>query len=319
MVISTGQCERCRTPLEAGDLRCSICGEVAPAAMSASREHLEVKIMRCTGCGAAVAYDPEHQAPSCSFCDEVMEIETLEDPMEQSEGFLPFTLDQRGARQALKGWLGSRGWFCPSDLKSAAKLEQLRPLWWVGWLFDAHAFVSWAADSNAGSRRSSWAPHAGQTKMTFEDILVPASRGLNDREVDVAAAGCDISTAQRKPRGVKRATIEQFDVQRSQARREIVSTIESLARDQICEHHIPGHRYRNVNVSVLLRGLVTSRLAFPAWVLAYRYNNKLYRVVVCGQDGTRVTGEAPTSLVKILLVVVGLIVGILLGIAVGSL
>ncbi|MFP6766345.1 MAG: hypothetical protein VB858_22130, partial [Planctomycetaceae bacterium] len=64
-------------------------------------------------------------------------------------------------------------------------------------------------------------------------------------------------------------------------------------------------RYRNVHVSVLLRALVTRRLSFPAWVLAYRYRDRLYRVVVCGQDGSRVAGNAPLSMTKVLLVTLG--------------
>lgn len=309
MHTTTAHCERCETPLESGDLRCSICGQAAPVSAE-TREHVEVQILRCIGCGAAVAYDPEHQAPSCSFCDEVVELQTVEDPMEQSEGFLPFTVNRDDARKALRTWLGSLGWFRPSDLTSAARLEQLRPLWWVGWLFDAEAFVSWSGDSNAGARRSSWAPHSGQVAMEFDDILVSASRGLTDKEVHSAAAGCDLRSVREEPSGVERATIEQFELQRSQARREIVNAIQAIASDRVDEQHIPGSHSRKVSVSVLLRGLVTRRLSFPAWVLAYRYKNRLYRVVVCGQDGSYVTGDAPVSIVKILMVAIGVIAAV---------
>lgn len=306
MKTSTAHCERCETPLEGGDLRCSICGQAAPQ-QSIAREHVEVQILRCTGCGAAVAYDPEHQAPSCSFCGEVVELQTIEDPMEQSNGFLPFTVDRDDARRALRNWLGTLGWFRPSDLKSAARLEQLRPLWWVGWLFDAEALVSWSGDSNVDSRRSSWAPHAGQVAMNFDDILVSASRGLTDQEVQSTGPGYDLRTAREEPLGAEDATIEQFDLQRSQARYEIVKAIQVIASDRVRTQQIPGSRHRNVNASVLLRALVTRRLSFPAWVLAYRYKNRLYRVVVCGQDGMHVAGDAPLSFAKILLVGIGII------------
>jgi len=304
MNVTTEHCARCETPLESGDLRCSICGQATPV-QSAAREHLEVQILRCTGCGAAMAYDPDHQAPSCSFCGEVVELQTLEDPMEQTDAFLPFTLDRDGAGTALRHWLGSLSWFRPSDLKSTARLEELRPLWWAGWLFDAEALVSWSGDSNAGSRRSSWAPHAGQNRMIFDDILVSASRGLTDQEIQATAPGCDFTTAHEKPSGATPVIVEQFDLQRSQARRKIVDAIQRIATSRVQQQHIPGSRYRNVHVSVLLRALVTRRLSFPAWVLAYRYRDRLYRVVVCGQDGSRVAGKAPLSITKVLLVTLG--------------
>ena len=306
MDSTISHCERCATPLARDDLRCSICGQAAPA-RTTSREEVDVEILRCTGCGAAVAYDPDHRAPSCSFCDAVIEVEKVQDPMEQSEGFLPFTVDEQTARSTLKRWLGSLGWFRPSDLKSASRLEHLKPLWWVGWVFDAEALLSWSGDSNADSRRSAWAPHSGQTSMKFDDILVSASRGLTDAEVTAVTSGYNLSTVRQTPAGANGATIEQFDVQRSQARKEIVNAIHSIAAYEVGEKHIAGSRTRNVNVSVLLRQLVTRRFSFPAYVLAYRYKNRLYRVVICGQDDSRISGSAPVSVAKIMLVASGIV------------
>jgi hypothetical protein len=299
-------CERCDTPQELGDLRCSICGQ-STKVESKPRQQVEIKILRCTGCGAAVAYDPDHRAPSCSFCGEVFEVETLYDPMEQSEGFLPFSVDRDESREALKRWLGTLGWFRPSDLKATAKLEELKPLWWVGWVFNAEALVSWTADSNAGSRQSAWAPHSGQAAMDFESILVSASRGLTDAEASQIGPRCNLATVGTTQDGADGAIVEQFDLQRSQARQKITEAIEAFAEDRVAAEHVPGSNYRNVHVSVLLRKLVTRRLSFPAYVLAYRYKNNLYRAVVCGQDGSCVIGSAPYSIAKILAVVAGVI------------
>ena len=71
-------------------------------------------------------------------------------------------------------------------------------------------------------------------------------------------------------------------------------------------------------MAVLLRKLATRRLSFPAYVMAYRYKDNLYRAVVCGQDVSCVHGSAPYSLAKIVLVVflglaaVAVIAGIIL-------
>ena len=263
---------------------------------------LTVQVLRCKGCGAATAYDVKHQAPSCTFCDSVVEVETLDDPLEQSEGYLPFTIGQDEARKAMRRWLSSLGWFRPSDLTTAARLEQLKPLWWVGWVFDAESLVSWAADSNHGSRRSAWAPHSGQVNMTFDDILVSASRGLSDAEASVIGPGCNLASIRAEPTGADAATIEQFDLQRSQARLQIIGAIQTLAAERVEQRHIPGSRFRKTHVSVVLRRLITRRISLPAWVLAYRYKGRLYRMVICGQNASFVTGSAPYSIAKILLV-----------------
>ena len=303
MSETVGQCERCDTPIERGDLRCSICASTVPAGSTAtSKARVTVQVLRCAGCGAAISYDPDHQAPACSFCASVLEIETLEDPPEQTEGWLPFTVSQSEARHSLQRWLGSLGWFRPDDLRSESRLESLRPLLWVGWVFDAHARVSWAGDSNAGSRRSAWAPHSGQSEMIFDDVLVSASRGLTDEEVDALAPSYDLATRRSEPADNEDATIERFDVQRSQARNRVIDAVHdySLAR---ADEEIPGTRSRKLKVAVLLRSLDTRRLSFPAWVLAYRYDGRLFRAVISGQDASTLHGSAPYSLAKILLVV----------------
>ena len=309
--IDRGECDSCGTPLERGDLRCAICGKAAPVLNVSVSNAETIKILRCTGCGAAVAYDPEKQAPSCSFCDSVFEVETIEDPMEQTEGYLPFTVAPDEARAQLQKWLSSLGWFRPSDLSSSARVQELKPLWWVAWVFDADARISWAADSNQGSRRSAWAPHAGTTEVVFDDILASASRGLNAREVGALSSGYDLGSAKDNPENAEDATIERFDVQRSQARKQVTDALEQMAQLHVKGSQIPGTRFRNLHVSLVLQNLVTRRLSFPAYVMAYRYRGQLYRLVINGQDKTLLSGNAPYSMAKIA-GVVGAVLGILI-------
>ncbi|MCA9135894.1 MAG: hypothetical protein KDB00_04025 [Planctomycetales bacterium] len=311
--VETPWCSRCESPLEPGDLRCAICGQAAPYDQQADRKNVAVKILRCNGCGAAIAYDPKLQAPSCSFCGDVVTVESVEDPMEQTDHYLPFTVTADEARAALRGWLGSRGWFRPSDLSSRAQLTQLKPLWWVAWVFDADAFVSWTADSNHGAGRSAWAPQSGQNNLQFDDILVSASRGLTAREVAAIGPGMNLATKLDRPSGAEeRATIEQFDVQRSQARQHVAAAINTIAAQQVQNQFIPGTRFRKVNVAIVLQRLVTRRFSLPAYVLAYRYKNDLYRVVICGQNKRLIIGNSPKSLIKMLavaciVIVIGLV------------
>lgn len=306
-------CARCHSPLEHGDLRCAICGEVAPIETRAAQTTVSTNILRCKDCGAAIGYDIKHQAPACSFCGGVVEVESVADPMEQTELFLPFTVTEQQAQQALKQWLANQGWSRPGDLASTATFAGLKPLWWVGWVFQAEARVSWAADSDAGSRRSSWAPHSGQTTLQFNQILVSASRGLNNQEADAITPGMDLRTAQPDPGGARAdAIIEQFDVQRSQARREVIAAIERLSAQSVQRTEIPGRKFRNVAVSLVLRGLHTRRYALPAYVIAYRYKEKLYRVVICGQDAKRVIGKAPRSLMKTVVLPIVVVIVIVL-------
>lgn len=300
-------CARCHAAIEPGDLRCALCAMAVPgdATHGHPQAQASAQVVRCEGCGAALAYDVEARAPKCAFCGSMMHIEGVEDPLEQAEAALPFKVPPEEAQDALRRWLKGRGFFSPSDLSTDSTVASLQPLWWPAWVFDAEGEVSWAADSNEGARRSSWAPHAGTTRMSFADILVPASRGLSERECLSLADAFETSTAVRNAPGPEGAIVERFDVQRSAARRRILHVTQGLAAKRVTSGTIPGSRFRNVHVSVLLRRLRTRRLSMPTYVLAYRYRDKLYRAVVHGQDATRVLGTSPVSWMKVLAVIVG--------------
>jgi hypothetical protein len=307
-------CARCGSRLEVGDLRCPICALAveAPRERGALPVKEQARIVRCDTCGASLEYSAEVKAPRCAYCTSVMHVETTTDPLEQAEAFLPFRVDAAAARGALERFLAEKRFFRPGDLASAAALHSLRPMWWPAWVFSVGARVSWAADSDAGSRRSQWAPHAGQVELTFQDILVSASRGLKADECKQLAGHYRLGSEEGAPRGPEDAQVERFDVTRSGARRQIWAAVEAAAREQVERSHIPGRHFRNVHVTVVLSSLETRRYALPAYVLAYRYREMLYRVVVHGQDAGCVLGKAPVSVAKVVLVVVGAVLLLLL-------
>ncbi|HTN86786.1 MAG TPA: zinc ribbon domain-containing protein [Sorangium sp.] len=304
-------CARCQGPLEPGDLRCAVCGLAAPLDRAPAPQR--VQVLRCTECGAAVSYSAEAQAPKCRFCGAVTRLEQPVDPVDQADWLLPFGVTPEQAGQALRQWMATLGFFRPSDLAHAATVEGLRPIWWAGWLVNVDALVSWTADSNAGARLSAWAPHAGQAQLPFRGLLVSASRGLSLEESRELAPSFRLDrmvpAAHRAEQqlGPPDAVLEQFDAQRSAARKVLSERIAATAEDALKQGAIPGSTFRNVHVAVLLRALETRRVALPSYVLAYRYKGRSYRAVVHGQDAGRVTGAAPIAWGKVALVIAGAI------------
>jgi hypothetical protein len=246
----------------------------------------------------------EVEALQCAFCGGVVHPEQEVDPMEQTEKFLLFTVDRDEAVEVYRRWLRSLGFFRPSDLASASRLESLRALWWVGWVFDADAQVTWAADSDAGARQAKWAPHAGELLIHFDDIVVPATRGLSAAECARLIPTYALASGVDQPTGAESGVIrERFKLPRSRARTQIVDAIQRLAEIRIKTEAAPGSRSRNVHTAIRLRGLVNRRFAFPAYVIAYRYRGQLYRTVISGQEPTCVFGDAPRSLAKVVVVI----------------
>ncbi len=287
-------CARCATPLEHGDLRCAVCALPAPH-LAAPVEAARVRILRCTECGAAIGFDPNHQAPACAFCRAVMVVEQPVDPPEIAEVRLPFAVDRERASVAVRDWLGRRGYFAPRALQGEAVLESLTPLYWASWVVSATATVAWTADSDHGAERSRWAPHAGQVPLTFDRVVVSATRGLSAAECRRLIPHYDL--AHTVPALGADEPIESFDTQRSAARAQVADAIADRARVGV-QDAIPGHRYRNIHVACLVERQTTERVALPAWVLAYRYRGRPYRAIVHGQRGI-VFGRSPVDWTKV--------------------
>jgi hypothetical protein len=143
-------------------------------------------------------------------------------------------------------------------------------------------------------------------------LLLPAMERLARAACQGASAvialtpGFDRSTARDAPDGAPDAVVERFDVQRSSARATIAGAVTETARAR-AQTLLPGSRVRNCHVAVVPHRLVSRRLGMPAYVLAYRYENKSYRAVVHGQDVRLVLGHAPLSIGKIVAVVLAVV------------
>jgi len=302
-------CTRCESPLEEGDLRCSVCALPVPEAKNLV-DAARTKILRCTECGAAVAFDANKQAPACGFCGATMKVEQPVDPVEVAQLQVPFSVGKDLAQAALRTWLGGRGFFAPKTLKDEAVFESLTPLCWAAWVVNATAEVSWTADSDAGSNRSDWAPHAGALRETFGNIVIPASRGLTYVECSLLGPYYDLSQVVGVSAAAEASMIESFDAQRSAARQQVARAIEAVSKNRVSKV-VPGRRTRNIHVSCLVQSQTTDRVALPAWVLAYRYRGSPYRAIVHGQRPEAVFGTSPKDWGKVALVVLACVVAAL--------
>ena len=298
-------CARCRSAIEPGDLRCPVCYLAIPAQASPTAAPVRVSVFRCASCGAAVQYSVRAQAPQCAFCGGgTLKLEEQSDPAEQTQRYLPFTVDRARAAASYRQWISRQGFFRPFNLASTARLESLKAIWWVGWLVDADALLTWTADTNVGAERSSWAPHSGELHDRFSQLVIPASRGLSFEECLSVSQTCALDGPGKPPgEGEGDITNERFDMPRSAARARITGAIQRLAEVRVFSQQLSRARVRNFHSAVLLRGLLTRRVAFPAYVLAYRHGRQLYRTVISGQDPNCVVGQAPRSYAKLVLVI----------------
>jgi hypothetical protein len=226
---------------------------------------------------------------------------------------VPFAVSHEQALGLLRRWLGQGIWR-PGDLSEQALVVSLTPVYVPYWVFDAQTHTYWTADTSrtpAGAK-SAWYPIAGERRGECRGLLVGASGALTARET-AALAPFDLDHAQAPDQvDLDNAITEQFGVERKLARPLAVQGIE-LLETRACEQLVPD-KARNVRANVLVEGLTSQPVLLPAWIMAYRYRDELFRFVANGQTG-RCTGTAPTSLRKIaaaIAIAIGVVLLILL-------
>jgi hypothetical protein len=206
-------------------------------------------------------------------------------------------LSESEALVRLRDWLG-RGFWRPGDLAREAIVTKLTQVYVPFWVFAAKVFTYWTADTSQtpSGAMASWYPLFGENGNDYAGVLVGASSVLTPTET---SAICPFDLAAAVPPAqidLANVVYEQFRVQRKYARPLAQSALEELER-RACTKHVPGN-CRNMKVNVRVQDLVGQPALLPIWIFAYRYNDRLFRFLVNGQNG-QCTGTAPTSVKKI--------------------
>jgi DNA-directed RNA polymerase subunit RPC12/RpoP len=277
--------------------------------------------VQCQSCGATVTFTPPEVARQCDFCGvQIVAQAKSADPMLAPEGLLPFFITQPQASAGLRAWLQSR-WFAPNALKHFAQPDAIHGVYLPFWTYDTnttsyytgergeHYYVTetYSDTDSQGKqvtrtrqvRHTRWYAASGTVTRWFDDILVPATTSLALNRLE-ALDPWDL--AELKP--YDPAFLSGFKAQRYQVdlaqgfeRVKLVtaSTIQNDVRSDI-----GGDEQRIHNVATHYSGVTFKHLLLPVYAGAYRFNSKVYQIVVNGRTG-EIQGDRPYSIWKIAL------------------
>ena len=283
------------------DLFCANCGAESPSSdvLTITDAQTVTCGFDCQGCGASMSYDASAQTLRCPFCGS----ESLsEQPAQKSiapRRVIPFSHDRDAAIATMRKWLGT-GFWRPSDLSETAAVTKMTPVYVPYWVFAAKTFTYWTADSSDTpyGARGDWVPMTGHHRGSYTGVVIGASGVLTPGET-TAICPYDLAGAVSPEQvDLNNAIVEQFRVQRKYARPQARQGLENLEQGA-CLQYVPG-RHRNMQVNVRIEGLSSEAVLFPVWVMAYQYQDRVFRFLVNGQTG-KSAGEAPTSWKKIII------------------
>lgn len=324
----------------ATSLKCEYCGALraveAPAAAVQEKSvdaelrkprdlgwGAERKVVACKRCGAHTTFDPHVAASECAFCGTAAVVEApVGANFVRPEGLLPFKVPRDTAVSSFRNWIGGL-WFRPNDLKTRSRLAKINGAYIPFWTFDAATDSWWTAEAgyyyyvnvqvqeNGRSvtkreRRVRWEPASGALQKFFDDVPVPASRGIeSDLCCDIEPFPTDDLIAY-EPSYLSGFLAEENAIDLPEA----LETAKERMRGEIrsaCAQEVPGDTHRNLNVSTTFSALAYKNCLLPIWIAAYEYHGKAYRFLVNGVTG-KIAGKAPWSWAKITMAVIAALI-----------
>lgn len=337
-------CEGCGAKLQfdadTQKLKCDYCGsdKVVMVDYEVPEEHdlfsapkhtgwdTEVKTAVCDSCGAKLTSG--RLAGFCPFCSSAYVRELVPDPeLIRPENLIPFQISKKKVMRIFKRWIG-KGWFRPSKLKKMHKLDAMHGVYLPFWTYDCAAHSDWSAMSGyyyyvtrtfrtkqgtrtVRERKVRWVPSSGSRNGIYDDVLIPATKGL-DLELLYYIYPFNLEfLVPYKPEFLTGWLAEDYAVPLPEGWLTAKGQVESSERGK-CASAVPGDTHRALRVNTVLSKLTYKHILLPVWVAAYDYNKKTYHFLVNGQTG-ELQGEAPISWLKVaavILVVAATVIGI---------
>lgn len=225
------------------------------------------------------------------------------------DGVLPFRINHDTAQKNLKKWVHSR-WFAPNSFRRKGIRGAFNGIYLPFWTFDSLTFNRYIGergehyyvevkrgDQTHKERRTRWTPASGSFKRFFDDVMVLAAGGLPEKHMLALEpwplAECVPFNQQMLAGFLARTYDVELEPGFENARRRMDAAIASETR-----RRIGGDDQRVHSIDTHYGAITFKHLLLPTWMMAYRFQDEAYRVMVNATTG-EVQGERPYSWIKI--------------------
>ena len=278
----------------------------------------------CPSCRARVTFEPPDVAGKCPFCGtSIVSKGEKAHPVVEPGGVIPCKVTQKNAQTNVRKWLGNN-WFLPTSLKELAQQEGMQGVYLPFWTYDTqtesdytgsrgeyyYTTESYAVTNSEGEtewetrevQHTRWYPAAGHVSRFFDDILIPATKQLDDKQLKKLSGWNLQQLLPYSPSYLAGFKAQRYQVPLEmglvKAKEEIRSQLNTTVSNDI------GGDTQTVNsINTQHLNVTFKHIMLPVWISAYRYKNKQYRVMVNAQTG-QVSGDRPYSKVKIAIAVI---------------
>lgn len=292
--------------------------EAALAANTQDGDTIEVQTVKCETCAAQFTMDPEVHSDACPFCGTNVVAKPQTHSLLRPRAVLPFGIDGKQARQEFRKWTG-RLWFAPNKLKQYARADDAFAGMYVPhWTYDSQTrssytgmrgtyyYVpqSYTTTVNGKTvrrtrmvRKVRWRHASGNVQRFFDDVLVLADNKLPRKYADKLEPWDLENLASYDERYLAGFRAETYNIDVRDGFGVAQQHMDILIRGDV-RRDIGGDVQRITHLSTRHQDVTYKHILLPVWLGAYKFNNKVFNVLVNGRTG-EVQGERPWSWIKI--------------------
>lgn len=282
---------------------------------SAEAEHA----IRCSSCGAEVIFQGTLTSSQCPYCAVPLQRDKIHDAPTRIpvDAMLPFQVSERTAAEHLKTWVGSL-WWAPNEFKKQGASGKFNGVYLPYFTYDSLTYTKFTGQrgdhyyvtvgegkDQRQERRTSWSFRSGEFQRFFDDVLIVAtseqSRALIEKLEPWPLERC-VPFTQQMLAGLFART---YDVTLEDGFRVARERMDAALTADV-RQRIGGDEQNISSQNTSYNSVTFKHLLLPVWLMAYRYKDKPYRVVINAVTG-EVSGERPYSIFKIASAIIGAI------------
>jgi len=272
------------------------------------------KTVICKSCGAESIYDVQEISAVCPYCGSNQVMEANDEKTMAPGGVVPFKISQTEASNRFISWI-KRKFFAPKLAKESARADKFTGMYLPYWTFDAQTESSYFGEfgkdrivtDKEGNKKTvtDWYKTSGFYSEFIDDELVC---GTTQHDTSMLRGLEPFDTADNKvykPEYVAGFGAERYTVGIKAAWEKAKNAIKSKLHSAICNKILREHNAdhtRNVVVNTEYSKMTYKYLLLPVWMSSFKYNDKVYRFMVNGQNG-KVSGQSPVSGIKVFLTI----------------
>lgn len=296
------------------------------AATDYSPEQIGQKVFSCASCGSKAMIPADKVKIDCPFCASPnLNLEAYQHKYIQPVGIVPFKVPKKQGAELFQNWI-KKGWFHPNALRSRASLGELRGIYVPFWTYDAQTDNTYSGQAGhyyyvsqtvmidgkpqvQQVQKIRWEYRSGSFSHFFDDVLVVASKGIQQKQMKAIQPFNTRECINYDPRLIVGWEAEVYSIDPMEGYRTAEQEMDSFLYAAACQY-VGGDTQRDVQVNGQKYNQTFKHVILPVWICSYVFNGKVYQFAINGQTG-RVGGDKPLSWVKIVLTV--LLVLLLIG------